>query len=568
MERSKKTSISKKVIMLLWIAFIVYSIISTWLRIDNMLIKDYSEVSRYVSLDDGWEIEMNGSVYQDVSLENFQFAPAKKGDRIVMQKVIPEDWDIIEPALRIHIRQSAVKMYIDNQLIYEYGYDRIKQNKTVGSGFQFVNFSDQYKGKKLKIELYVTEKHAFSRFESVRIYEWENAYRALVTDNRMPMFLGSFLTIFGLVILIITSFAVILSPKYIKIFCIAIFSICVGLWTLCYYNVVLVYSIPLYSVTLVEYMTLYMSPLPLLIYLYENVKNLEKKGLRIIYWILFVVLFGFDVVAFALHAKDIVHFAAVLKYWQGLIVIALLYFTVVLIKNLKYSKKISRLYLIGMLIIFGCVGYDMIRYYAERFLGHNYLTIKGVSSIGVLIFIFILIFTFYINVTEKMMQEKERDFLIKSAYTDDLTQLSNRRYCSEYMKKIDEEEIPDYAVVCFDLNNLKVTNDTYGHVKGDILIKSAAEVISGVFGAYGVVGRMGGDEFIAIIDSSDQEEIDHLVEEFLGNMERKNKEDTELGLSIAYGYALSYEMEEKNIEKIYRIADNRMYENKRNVKGM
>ena len=51
-------------------------------------------------------------------------------------------------------------------------------------------------------------------------------------------------------------------------------------------------------------------------------------------------------------------------------------------------------------------------------------------------------------------------------------------------------------------------------------------------------------------------------------MERKNKEDTELGLSIAYGYALSYEMEEKNIEKIYRIADNRMYENKRNVKGM
>lgn len=40
-------------------------------------------------------------------------------------------------------------------MVYEYGYDRIDKNKTVGSGFQFINFPKQYEGKQIKIELYV-----------------------------------------------------------------------------------------------------------------------------------------------------------------------------------------------------------------------------------------------------------------------------------------------------------------------------------------------------------------------------------------------------------------------------
>ena len=164
------------------------------------------------------------------------------------------------------------------------------------------------------------------------------------------------------------------------------------------------------------------------------------------------------------------------------------------------------------------------------------------------------------------MQEAERNSLIKSAYTDDLTQLSNRRYCSEYMQKVNNEQISDYAVVCFDLNNLKVTNDTYGHAKGDLLIKSAADVILETFGACGVVGRMGGDEFIAILKTAYKEEIENLLKKFCTNMARKNQEEPELNLSISYGYASSNEAAEKKIEKIYQIADDRMYANKKEYK--
>lgn len=57
-----------------------------------------------------------------------------------MQRVLPENLDIVKGVLRFHIRQAAVKMYLDDEQFYEYGYERISQNKTVGSGFQFINF--------------------------------------------------------------------------------------------------------------------------------------------------------------------------------------------------------------------------------------------------------------------------------------------------------------------------------------------------------------------------------------------------------------------------------------------
>lgn len=566
MLKNKWSFLIKNGLKVVWILFALISILIWLPQTDHLLSQDYPLISQHISIDENWEIMINDSVYHNASLDDFYFETVSKGDIIVMQRMLPDNWNMDEGALRLHIRQSAVKIYIDDEQIYEYGYNRVLKNKTVGSGFQFINFPKQYEGKQIKIELYVSENHAFTKFDSIQIYEWENAYRALMTENRLPMFLGSFLVIFGLSTVMITMFAVVFSRKYVRLFCISAFSVCVGLWTLCYYNVVLVYSIPLYSVSLIEYMALYLSPLPLIIYMYENVKKLKNKILKAVYWMLLAIQIIFDVVILTLHTLDMLHCAAVLKYMQVIIICHLVYFTVVLLMNLKSSHLINRLYLVGMLIIIGCIGYDMISYYCNRYFGCSYLTLKGVSAIGVMIFIFILIVTFYMNLTEKLMRETERTFLIKSAYTDDLTQLYNRRYCAEYMKKINDNNDFDYTVISFDLNNLKTMNDTYGHAKGDILIRSAAEVIADTFEQHGIVGRMGGDEFIAILPTSHKKEVERLIDEFSANISKKNQQENDLNLSISYGYALSCELQEKNIEKLYQMADDRMYENKKEYK--
>lgn len=58
-------------------------------------------------------------------------------------------------------------------------------------------------------------------------------------------------------------------PQYTRILLLSIFAICMGIWTLCYNNVILIFPIPLYSITLIEYMSLFMAPLPIIGYMYS-----------------------------------------------------------------------------------------------------------------------------------------------------------------------------------------------------------------------------------------------------------------------------------------------------------
>ena len=558
--------LKKKGLKILWIAYVSISVILTIRFADRLLVKDYESISKCLFLDKHWNIIYHDTFHQNVSLGDFVFDKVKTGDRIVMQRALPDDWEMKEGMLRLGIRHTAVKMYIGDSLVYEYGFDRAEKNKTVGSGYLFIDFPDHYKGKKMKLELCASENEAFTQIDNLRIYEWKNAYRALLTENRIPMFVGVFLLIFGLSTLIITMFAMLVSRKYARIFCISSFSVCMGLWTLCNYDILLVFSIPLYSKSLIEYLALYLLPVPLLVYMDGNVKNLDNKVLKIVFKVLFAVQLIFDFVIIGLHTKDIVHCAAALPYQQALIVCHLVLFTVIVILNLKTKNFLNRLYLVGMLIMLGCVGYDLYGYYMERYNGNFSVGIKGISALGMMVFIFILIIEFYMELSYKMMQEAERNSLIKSAYTDELTQLHNRRYCSEHMQQINEDQTAEYTVVCFDLNNLKVVNDTLGHAQGDMLIKSAAEVIETSFGRLGVVGRMGGDEFIAILKNTSKGGMDAVIRQFQENIKKKNQEVKGLNLAIAYGYASSFETGEKGVEKLYQEADDRMYENKQQYK--
>lgn len=554
-----------KILKALWLLFALLSALFWLPKIYNMLAADLETISQYISLDDSWDITINGESYHNVSLDDFQFNDIGKGDEITMQRVLPDNWNIEEGALRLHIWQTAIRMYIDDEPVYEYGFDRMAANKTVGSGLEFINFPNEYQGKTLKIHLILAENRAFSNYESIRIYEWSNAYKILMTENRIPLFIGCFLTIFGVVTIIATIFALASSIKYIRIFCIALFSLLMGLWTLCYYNVILIFALPLYKISLLEYLTLYLAPLPMIVYLWEDIKNLNNKLISILYRALFAIQVTATAVMFGLHAFDIVHCAATLKYMQMLIVCALIFSILVELISIKLNETSNKLFLFGIVIIACCILYDLASYHNRRYSGGTLPNIRGISSIGIVIFIFILIISFYNSLTQKLMQETERNFLIKSAYTDELTQIHNRRYCIEYMNKIREAESSAYTIICFDLNNLKTVNDTLGHAKGDILIKSAADVIAETFEDHGIVARMGGDEFIAVIDTAIHEEIAKLMEQFRINIMRKNQEVEDLNMSIAYGYASST-IKEYDIDKIYQIADDRMYENKKKMK--
>ena len=136
----KESTLFKRFLKVFWVIYAMASVIVTTLKADALITKDYPVISKHVALDNSWDVTINNDTYHNISIKDFQFQPVDKGDNITLQTVLPKNWDILEGALRIHIKQSSARIFIDNELIYEYGFDRVSQGKTLGTGFLFINF--------------------------------------------------------------------------------------------------------------------------------------------------------------------------------------------------------------------------------------------------------------------------------------------------------------------------------------------------------------------------------------------------------------------------------------------
>ena len=120
---------------------------------------------------------------------------------------------------------------------------------------------------------------------------------------------------------------------------------------------------------------------------------------------------------------------------------------------------------------------------------------------------------------------------------------------------IQENSLPEhFGIIIADLNGLKQKNDREGHGAGDQLLKNAAAMLSATFHDAEVY-RAGGDEFLIIAPDIPEEELEARVK-----MLRKISETPE---SISFALGLYYDNEEGDIHKAMRIADQRMYKDKK-----
>lgn len=161
------------------------------------------------------------------------------------------------------------------------------------------------------------------------------------------------------------------------------------------------------------------------------------------------------------------------------------------------------------------------------------------------------------------------DYINGLAYRDGLTGVKNKTAYEEAVKRLEERmhlERPQFAVVVFDLNNLKYVNDTYGHDFGDMLIVDACRLICQTFKSSPVF-RIGGDEFLAILENTDYAHYQALLEKFEQNVAEYN-ENARAGnkLSIARGIALYNYETDLVFGNVFKRADEAMYQNKAAMK--
>ena len=157
-----------------------------------------------------------------------------------------------------------------------------------------------------------------------------------------------------------------------------------------------------------------------------------------------------------------------------------------------------------------------------------------------------------LNLSERIVEAQE------NADIDVMTGFPNRRVYNEDMKRLAMEPRQDDLVyISIDVNGLKEVNDALGHEAGDRLIVGASECIEQGFGPNGKLYRIGGDEFVVIINAN-QDELILLFNSFENSL-KKWSDRSGIVLTAAYGYVFQNEHPDSDINTLARLADERMY---------
>lgn len=159
------------------------------------------------------------------------------------------------------------------------------------------------------------------------------------------------------------------------------------------------------------------------------------------------------------------------------------------------------------------------------------------------------------------MQRSLRNLIVK----DSLTDLYNRRYCNQNLKNISEQYIKTgepYTLAIADIDFFKKVNDTYGHIAGDEVLVSVAQIMKKSMAGKGFAARWGGEEFLLVYTGCDIETtltyLEMLVEAI--REMRVEYDDKAIKITISIGVATG---NGDSVDKVLCTADDRLYHAKK-----
>lgn len=164
----------------------------------------------------------------------------------------------------------------------------------------------------------------------------------------------------------------------------------------------------------------------------------------------------------------------------------------------------------------------------------------------------------------------EREEMQRLAFSDALTSLPNRALLLDLI----EQEIIDaqlsqqqFTLLFLDLDRFKYVNDTYGHQLGDKLLVSVAQRALSTIRRTDVLGRLGGDEFIALVPQLSGSRLENLIEKITTAIAQPFEIDghtLHIGVSIGVSY---FPKDGDTVAQLIDTADKAMYKAKQEKRG-
>lgn len=523
--------------------------------------------SSVVHLDTGWSLTFDGKTSKIQALSDFRI-PRKLelGDTLVFEQIL-SDTLCPHPVLRFKTYHSIVEVVAAEERVYSFGQD-YHGSGFVGSGFHYAFLNKKALGQKFVVKIIPTERDAFTVMPDFDVLPENGALTDYNANHMLTTIVGVFLVLFGILAVLGTLVLAFFGVVHVHFMMIGLLSLLLGLWSLCYMMVLQLFSADFAFNTMIEYMTLYLAPIPLCAFLLNMRQNSMGKNRAMGLKILMSVDVVFFVVASLLHWLNIVHYIECLGVFHLYVLLGFIY-----LGSLTLGKK-KKLDLSGKLLSWGVFIFaviallDLIRYnvfrsflYSVTFLSETWI------PLGILVFVMFLVASYLVNLHKIITDKAEKDVLAAMVYVDSLTGLFNRAKCQQIFDILDKV-VADYAIVSIDMNGLKFVNDKYGHGMGDELLKAFAGVFKTAFAGVGTAIRMGGDEFLAIVRVEHLDDIAPALQR-MEMLQKASAVELPIPLEVAYGVARRSECDDGPVlaENVYRMADDRMYERKAAMKS-
>ncbi len=451
---------------------------------------------------------------------------------------------------------QIVKVYADGNKIYKL--DSLKNiwGNTTGNVWNFVKLPADVSS--IKVRLTACYPEVEGQLKQYYIGDGNDIYTGLLRQSMPAFIISVFILLVGIFLTIY--WAIIHRDSHIDgtLFYLGIFSILLGLWSANETDATVLMIVNRQASAFAAFAILMVMPIPFIMF----VKSfLEIKDDR--FWRYICDLNGMVIlVSYILNFTGIYEFRRSLWMTHFIIILMLIYMFIVIAGKIIKRQVDQRLKacVAALILIFAATIGDLGGYYRR---GNN----SGVfGRISFLIFIIVLGIESARQAVVSLKKGRRAEELEQFALNDSMTGLYNRNAYDFFVHN--ETDFKNYLIVTFDLNNLKRCNDNYGHSAGDAYISNSARVIENIFERFGKCYRIGGDEFCCVIPKAKGFRIERYIQKLHQNVEilnNKNIIPTEVG--IACGYAFVTEAD-TDIEKVRERADEMMYQNKKELKGL
>ncbi len=558
MGKMKKRSLSKILLSVVEAAVVVSLLFTFWL-----IFKNAGRQGTVYDITEGWDIKIDETLFTNASINEFRFTRDLDSniEELTMSRMLSEDM-LHDSTLRVYDRLCAMEVYFDDELIYEVKPEEGKVNPYMGMGYYFVTIPNYRGNHLLTIHFKSLEKGAISSVPDLELTSTQTAYSTFVDENVFGIFTSVFLVVLGLIITIVSLAYTYLNNDYFRLFLIGVFSFMVGMWCMCSHKIMLLLGTPIAMNSSMEFFLMELSFLPLLGYnikIRENLTENQKNTIRST----MIINIVFNLIVGSLHYSNMVHYPQTVLFFYILAAFDCAVMLFVGVNDINKMNKGEKIYHYALACV-SLAGFWLI----FEYINGNYIS-RGIprmsnilTPVALIVFVIALLVSYAVHLYDEVLSKSQQDTLASMVYKDALTGLFNRLECEEIFKKLDKKEQPNYLFIDFDLNGLKKLNDEKGHAAGDLLISSFGKVLLESFSEYGKSMRMGGDEFLTIIEGKNIPTENELMAIYFKNLE-KYKKETGLEIDAAYGIAGSSEIYEPKSEQVFRIADERMYEMKR-----